>query len=233
MGTLAASELAVVVEGETVSVKVGDVLVHLARLEGRDRMRDLDFAVLLGFAQPRDVRKVIKRMIGEEKLHGVDWRATVAQQPTGPKGGGIRTYRVTEAWLTREQCLLVATQSQAPKAWAVTELLVRVFDRVLVELTGPAKHVALPAPRQELAPLARPAYETFRTQTRYPWRELRAAAWMSTEFDAGSRSSALERAFDLVGDMPVPPFVPVRPAAVAALARFLCVHGDAAHFYES
>jgi hypothetical protein len=95
----------------------------------RPRVRDLDLAGWLGFDRPRKVRDLIKRMVKEGKLRGLDVRPTVgrSQTPTG----GVREITVNEFWLTREQTLLVATQSDTPRAWELTELMVRVFDAVM------------------------------------------------------------------------------------------------------
>lgn len=102
-----------------------------ARMDGngKPRMRDTDIAAWLGFKAPRMVRKLIKRMEKDGKLRGIDWRSTVERQSTG--NGASREYTVSEAWLTREQALLVATQSDTPRAWKLTELMVKVFDAVL------------------------------------------------------------------------------------------------------
>lgn len=100
--------------------------------EGSDhkpRVRDLDLAGWLGFKTPRMIRKLVKRMVAEGKLRALDVRSTVerTQMPTG----GTRETTVNEFWLTREQTLLVATQSDTPRAWELTELMVRVFDAVI------------------------------------------------------------------------------------------------------
>jgi len=70
-------------------------------------------------------------MEAEGKLRGVEWRATVARYSAGRSGKGIREVTVTEAWLTREQSLLVATQAEGDRAWALTEAMAQVFEAVL------------------------------------------------------------------------------------------------------
>lgn len=73
---------------------------------------ELDLAGWLGFKTPRMIRKLVKRMVAEGKLRALDVRSTVerTQMPTG----GTRETTVNEFWLTREQTLLVATQSDTP-----------------------------------------------------------------------------------------------------------------------
>lgn len=98
----------------------------------RLRTRDLDLAVWLEFKLSYDIRKLIKRMKREGKLRDIAVVATVATTAGGRPG--------QEFWLTREQALLVATQSKTEKAWEVTEAMVKVFLAV-DELT----HTAAPA----------------------------------------------------------------------------------------
>lgn len=110
--------------------------LRLAAAAGTPRTRDLDFAAWLGFERPRDVRKLIRRMESEGKLRGLDVRATMAR--TSMPHGGEREVKVLEYWLTREQALLVATQSDTPRAWALVEVMVKVFDGVLEMLRAPS-----------------------------------------------------------------------------------------------
>ncbi|MBK8696502.1 MAG: hypothetical protein IPN17_30615 [Deltaproteobacteria bacterium] len=98
--------------------------------EGADRVprvRDVDFALWLGFERPRKFRELVRRMEKQEKLGGLEWRPTVGRQPVGPFGGGSKEFAVDEAWLTKEEALLAATQAGTPKAWAITRHMVRVF----------------------------------------------------------------------------------------------------------
>lgn len=69
-------------------------------------------------------------MIDDGKLTNVSCRRAVRRQPVGPKGKGEREYEVDEFWLTKTQALLVATQSNTKRAWAMTETIVRVFEVV-------------------------------------------------------------------------------------------------------
>lgn len=108
------------------------------------RIRDVDLARWLEFDQPRDIRKLIGRMVLAKRLRGVCVRATVERAPMPT--GGVREYQVEEYWLTREQALLVATQSKTRKAWAVTEAMAKVFDGVLDRMYAPSMDAAPTAP---------------------------------------------------------------------------------------
>ncbi len=100
-------------------------LARLAGPEDEPRMLDTDLAEQLGYERPRDIRKLIRRMLEEGKIAGVHVRATVAR--TSMPRGGEREETVEEYWLTEEQALLVTTQSETPHAWERTKMLVRVF----------------------------------------------------------------------------------------------------------
>lgn len=115
----------------TALVRVDGAELRFAGMVDTPRVRDLDLAGWFGYERPRDIRKLLKRMEAEGKLRGVEWRATVARYSAGRSGKGIREVAVTEAWLTREQSLLVATQAEGDRAWALTEAMVKVFDAVL------------------------------------------------------------------------------------------------------
>jgi len=132
----------------TAIVRVDGAELHFAGTADTPRVRDLDLAGWFGYERPRDIRKLLKRMEAEGKLRGVEWRATVARYSAGRSGKGIREVTVTEAWLTREQSLLVATQAEGDRAWALTEAMVKVFDAVL------DRRPAAPAPADPTMALA-------------------------------------------------------------------------------
>ncbi|MBL8605173.1 MAG: hypothetical protein JNK72_24800 [Myxococcales bacterium] len=131
-------------EGGHFAVTLGDA--HLAfATDGTSHkplVRDLDLATWFGYGRPRDIRRLIHDMEKERKLKGVDWRALKARQSTG--NGASREYTVTEAWLTREQALLVATQAKGDRAWSLTEAMVGVFDAVLTQMTASASAASTP-----------------------------------------------------------------------------------------
>lgn len=138
--------------------------VHLSAPGGTPRTRDLDLAAWLGFKQPRMIRKLIRRMESAGKLSGVEWRDTVERQSAGRDGSGVREFAVTEAWLTREQALLIATQSDTPRAWAVVQVMARVFDAVLDMLRTPARGPDLGDLRAMLAEAVDRATEPLRRE---------------------------------------------------------------------
>lgn len=136
--------------------------LHLSTPGGTPRTRDLDLAAWLGFERPRNIRKLIRRMESEGKLSDIDWRSTVGRQSTG--NGASREFSVTEAWLTREQALLIATQSDTPRAWAVVQVMARVFDAVLEMLRTPARGPDLGDLRAMLAEAVDRATEPLRRE---------------------------------------------------------------------
>ncbi|WP_291990675.1 hypothetical protein [Luteitalea sp.] len=113
----------------TALVRVDGAELAFTGTSDTPRVRDLDLAGWFGYERPRKIRELIKRMEREGKLRGIDWRPTVGRQSTG--NGASREYKVTVAWLTREQSLLVATQAEGDRAWALTEAMARVFEAVL------------------------------------------------------------------------------------------------------
>lgn len=122
----------------TAIVRVDGAALHFTSTSDTPRVRDLDLAAWFGYERPRDIRKLLKRMEREGKLAGISWRATVARQLVGPGGKGTREIKVTEAWLTREQSLLVATQAEGDRAWALTAVMAQVFDAALERRQAPA-----------------------------------------------------------------------------------------------
>lgn len=107
----------------TALVRVDGAELNFASVADRPRVRDLDFAGWLGYADPRMIRKIIKSMIATKKLNVSELMYAAERQTEG------RPAR--EFWLTREEALLVATQSGTPRAWKITRAMVRVFDAVM------------------------------------------------------------------------------------------------------
>lgn len=60
------------------------------------RVRDIELAERLGYDQPRDIRKLISRMVESGELTGVLKRATVARMKNKH---GVREVPVDEYWL--------------------------------------------------------------------------------------------------------------------------------------
>ena len=91
--------------------------VNLKSIDDEPRARDLDIADRLGFARPRDIRKLIERNRSEFDALGTC--ATVAHV--------VRGNPVKEYWLNEEQSLLAASLSDADRAPEVRRMLIKVF----------------------------------------------------------------------------------------------------------
>lgn len=100
------------------------------------RVRDVGLAVWLDFSRPRDIRKLIARLVETGQLSGVRMRATVARIEIRP--GVTRSATGDDYWLTREQALFVAARSETPKACAVLQTIVRAFVMLQDHLEGRA-----------------------------------------------------------------------------------------------
>lgn len=101
------------------------------------RILDIRLADALGFAQARDIRKLIERHRKALERFGVIC-ATVAQ--TSPKGG--RPAR--QNWLNKRQALFLCTKSETDRATEITIRIVEVFDEVTSAAAGqtpPPTHV--------------------------------------------------------------------------------------------
>ena len=134
------------------AVHVGDLTLPMSTEgDGILRIHDIEWAKMLGFEHPRNIRKLIQRMTNQRKLQGVHVRSTVTT--TSMPRGGTRQTEIEEFWLTREQALLVATQSGAPNAWSLTETLVNVFDAPSKVGGGNAIRAVLDAAQQGPRPL--------------------------------------------------------------------------------
>jgi hypothetical protein len=97
--------------------------------DGTFRIRDIDLAERLGFDRPRDIRKLISRMVEKGTLPNVHVRATVAR--TSMPRGGAREAEVEEYWLDRIEALLVVMKSETSEADRWCRVIAAVFDRVL------------------------------------------------------------------------------------------------------
>jgi phage regulator Rha-like protein len=87
-------------------------------VDGEPRIFDLDLAARLGFAQPIDIRKLIRRHRGAlEKLGTVATVATV-----------IRGQKAQEFYLNRRQALFITAKSGTETATEITVEVVRRFD---------------------------------------------------------------------------------------------------------
>lgn len=100
--------------------------LSLSVVEGEPRVHDLLLAEHLGFAQPRDIRKIIKR--NDAKLLKFGQRATVARRI---EGGNGTTQEIQEYYLNQKQAIFICMKSETEKAFDVQIEIVRVFDAFL------------------------------------------------------------------------------------------------------
>ncbi len=96
----------------------------LTPIEGEPRIHDLQLAERLGFDQPRDIRKLIKR--NEAKLLKFGVCATVAQT-SGDLGGRPSI----EFFLNKKQSIFICMKSETEKAFDVQEDIIHVYDAYL------------------------------------------------------------------------------------------------------
>ena len=108
----------------------------LTSIEGEPRIHDLLLAKRLGFDQPRDIRKLIKR--NEAKLLNFGRCATVARRYDN---GGTPT---DEYYLNQKQSIFIVMKSETDNAFEVQADIVRVYD---AHLNGavPSARRALPS----------------------------------------------------------------------------------------
>lgn len=104
----------------------------LTPINGEPRIRDLDLAVRLGFSQPRDIRKLIKR--NEAKLLTFGGCATVARLVEGNE--------TSEFYLNQKQSIFICMKSETDNAFEVQAEIVRVFDAHLNGSLQPALNPA-------------------------------------------------------------------------------------------
>ncbi len=108
----------------------------LTPIGGEPRVFDLTLAERLGFEQPRDIRKLIKRNLTKLQRFGVC--ATVAQT-SGELGGRP----ASEFYLNQKQAVWVCMKSETDLAFDVQAEIVRVFDAYL---NGELQPAELPLP---------------------------------------------------------------------------------------
>ena len=109
--------------------------LSLSVVEGEPRVHDLQLAEHLGFSQPRDIRKIIKRNLN--KLLNFGQCATVARRI---EGGNRTAQEVQEYYLNQKQAIFICMKSETDKAFDVQAEIVLVFDAYL-------KNASVPTPR--------------------------------------------------------------------------------------
>lgn len=92
------------------------------------RIRDEELGIRLGFARPRDIRKLIERLLKDRKLNDIRIRATVARVEL--RRGVHRDQFVNEHWLTEAQALKVIAKSETATADAILDEVIAVFIAV-------------------------------------------------------------------------------------------------------
>lgn len=141
-------------------------------LDDGPRVQDLRLAEALGFAQPRDIRKLIDRNVQELEGYG-EVCATVAQthqdtgeasdEPPKPANKGGRPGR--EFWLNEEQALLLSMFARTDNAAAVRRMLIGAF----MEWRRQHRRETLRPPEAERILLPPPAMDTpFHLQSPLP-----------------------------------------------------------------
>lgn len=91
------------------------------------RVRDVDLAERLGYAQSRDIRKLIKKLAECGDLSEVAMRATVTRIEKTGAIRGVEERTVDEYWLTEEEALFVAARSETKVAATILKGIIRVF----------------------------------------------------------------------------------------------------------
>ncbi|WP_438029023.1 hypothetical protein [Sorangium sp. So ce233] len=86
------------------------------------RIRDLDEGARLKFADPSDIKALIRRHWKAGNLNDYDVGRTVRRRRIGAV-----TREVEEFWLTEPAALFIASKSETPEAVAVTKDMIRVF----------------------------------------------------------------------------------------------------------
>jgi len=92
-------------------------------VEGEARIRDLDLAERLGFAEPRMIRNLIKRHADSLDKLGV--RATVKQTPENNGLGGAPSIVY---FLNRKQAIFITAKSETVNATDITIEIIEKFD---------------------------------------------------------------------------------------------------------
>lgn len=108
-------------------VRVDGFEFHAAARGAEPEVLDVDLAKRLGYARPRDVRKLIARLAIDGILNESDLRAAVARKSLAGKAGSSRVVDVTEYWLAESGALKVMAKSDTPNAIAGLDAMVRAF----------------------------------------------------------------------------------------------------------
>lgn len=101
--------------------------ISIVTVEGQSEplVVDTELAERLGYAEPRAIRKLIKRLAKNQNFGQIHSRDTVSRQLTN---GGEREYTVQEYLLTERQALKLVVKSGTPRAEELTEMILDVFE---------------------------------------------------------------------------------------------------------
>jgi hypothetical protein len=98
------------------------------------RILDEELGKRLGFARPRDIRKLIDRLVKDEKLRDIRMRATASRIEL--RRGVHRDQVVNEYWLTERQALKVIAKSETAIADAILDEVIDVFIAVRNQMSA-------------------------------------------------------------------------------------------------
>ncbi|MGL4966164.1 MAG: hypothetical protein ACRC67_33395 [Inquilinus sp.] len=108
----------------------------IREVEGEPRILDIDLATRLGFAEPRMIRKLIKRHL--DALDRLGMRSTVERIVKGRPS--------EEFYLNRKQAIFVTGKSDTPTATEITIEIIERFDayeRAAAPILAPAAQAAM------------------------------------------------------------------------------------------
>jgi len=126
-------------------IKAGEWVLTRYGQEEEPRVSDLELARHLGYSEPRAIRKLIKRMISQDRLPGEIHVRSTMSRTSMPRGGVREVYE--EAYsVTEKQALKVSTQSKTPKANQITDRLIDVYIAVRKGTPPAQPSLATPAP---------------------------------------------------------------------------------------
>lgn len=117
-------------------VRVGDWTLAVPNGTEEPIIEDIELARRQGYARPRAVRQLIKRLLAEGEISEVCERHTMERSQT-PTGGAVDRL-VASYWLTEEQALVVVMHSKTDKARAMRRDMIAVFRAALRGLLVPS-----------------------------------------------------------------------------------------------
>lgn len=151
--------------------------------DGEPRVLDVDAARVLGFKEPRAIRKLIERIWSEDQRP--DCRDTVSRQSTG--NGGTREFTVNAYWLTEAELLKVCARSETEVAEAILDEMIAVYltvRRHLLVPPPPPSHTATPKPARDAITRKQDAFRGY-LKSRRDRGDIRPRDALLIEFNAG------------------------------------------------